>query len=355
MGPLHSGMPCVRKRRRATPLVQARIAMIYKAGCPEAACSYRPINIATGMYSILARLILDTLRGPIDAALFDPQAGCRQGYTTSQQALRMLMLLHQYGDGALVCLLDIAKALPSMPHECLTYGLQLIGTPARIYNMVASIYVHSTGVYGDVRFPLRRGIKEGCPLSPALFVLVYEAFHQTLTREFPTAPYWPMPATSPSSPRTNGRCSTSWSASVSCLPYWASRRTPQRHRCTIGPHPPAVRVWHEESPRPETPSRGAMRDCRCSPLSSTTLVTSWHIWEQKARDDFVGTAAVDLARYQYLPLNAFERVQLLNTILIPRWTYRTLFLPNDSMFNTMVLGTLAGPPQHFAPSQQPPF
>ena len=36
---------------------------------------------------------------------------------------------------------------------------------------------HSTGVYGDVRFPLRRGIKEGCPLSPTLFVLVYEAFH----------------------------------------------------------------------------------------------------------------------------------------------------------------------------------
>ena len=97
------------------------------------------------------------------------------------------MLLHQYGDGALVCLMDIAKAYPSMPHECLTYGLQLIGTPARIYNMVASIYAHSTGLYGDVRFPLRRGIKEGCPLSRALFVLVYEAFHQTLTREFPNS------------------------------------------------------------------------------------------------------------------------------------------------------------------------
>ena len=39
-----------------------------------------------------------------------------------------------------------------------------------------------------------------------------------------------------------------------------------------------------------------------------------------------------MARYQYLPLNEFERVQLLKTILIPRWTYRTLFIPNDSMF-----------------------
>ena len=69
--------------------LQARIAMIYKSGPPEAARSYRPISVATGMYSILARLILETLRGPIDAALSDPQAGCRPGYTTSQQALRM--------------------------------------------------------------------------------------------------------------------------------------------------------------------------------------------------------------------------------------------------------------------------
>ena len=49
----------------------------------------------------------------------------------------------------------------------------------------------------------------------------------------------------------------------------------------------------------------------------------------------MGTAAATLARYQYLPLNTFERVQLLNTVLIPRWTYRTLFHPNDSMFKAM--------------------
>ena len=41
--------------------LHARIAMIYKFGPHEAARSYRPIKAATGMYSILARLIFDTL------------------------------------------------------------------------------------------------------------------------------------------------------------------------------------------------------------------------------------------------------------------------------------------------------
>ena len=58
-------------------------------------------------------------------------------------------------------------------------------------------------------------------------------------------------------------------------------------------------------------------------------------WEQKARDYFMGTVCADLARYRFLPLNAFERVQLLNAILIPRWNYRVLFLPNDSMFKAV--------------------
>ena len=147
--------------------------------------------------------------------------------------------------------------------------------------MVASIYVHSTGVYGDVRFPWHRRCAVApwrgapCP-QPFLFWCMRPSTRLSLGN-FPLAPYWPMSTTSPSSPQTNGRCSTPWSASVRCLPYWASRRTLQRHKCAVGPHPPAVRVWHDESPRLGTPSCGAMCDCRCNPLSSTTLVTSWHI------------------------------------------------------------------------------
>ena len=58
------------------------------------------------------------------------------------------------------------------------------GPPKVFAHGWVSIFEQAAPPLGDVQFPLMRGIKEGCPISPALFVVVCEAFHQTLTQEF---------------------------------------------------------------------------------------------------------------------------------------------------------------------------
>ena len=147
------------------------------------------ISVSNCIYIVLALLILDAIQQPINTALCDTQAGSHKGYT-SQQAMNLLMELHERPEGSCIYLLDIAKAFPSTPHVCLVESLQAIGVPPHVSRMVKSIYTLSTCQYGKRRFPLTRGIKEGCPLSPAMFVLVYETFHATFAKEFPEASFF---------------------------------------------------------------------------------------------------------------------------------------------------------------------
>ena len=167
--------------------LEARLSLLYKKGNAVSAMSHRPINISNCIYIVLARLILDAVQQPINTAVFDTQAG---SYTTWQHAMNLLVELHERCEGSYIYLLDIAKAFPSTPHVCLVEALQALGAPPRVSRMVKSVYTLSTCQYGKLQFPLTRGIKEGRPLSPSLFVLVFKTFHATLAKEFPEAGFF---------------------------------------------------------------------------------------------------------------------------------------------------------------------
>ena len=100
---------------------------MYKKGNTTSGMNYRPISVSNCIYIVLARLILDAIQQPINTAMFDTQAGSRKGCTTSQQAVNLIMDLHERPEGSYICLLNIAKGFPSTPHVCLVESLQAIG------------------------------------------------------------------------------------------------------------------------------------------------------------------------------------------------------------------------------------
>ena len=80
---------------------------------------------------------------------------------------------------------DFASAFPSLAHEFIWVALEVAGFPDKVISAIR-------GLYNDNRhwwrragrcFPsvtLESGVKQGCPLSPLLYVIVGEAFHRFL-------------------------------------------------------------------------------------------------------------------------------------------------------------------------------
>ena len=51
--------------------------------------------------------------------------------------------------------------------------------------------------------------------------------------------------------------------------------------------------------------------------------------------EILSRAQANVARFGHLPLNNFERTQLLNSVLIPPWVYHCLLVPDDRFFHRL--------------------
>ena len=71
---------------------EARLSVANKKGSTSSTMNYRSISLSNCMYIVLARLILDAMQQPINAAVSESQA---KGYSTLPQAMNLVLELHK--------------------------------------------------------------------------------------------------------------------------------------------------------------------------------------------------------------------------------------------------------------------
>lgn len=158
----------------------ATIVAILKPGKPAHLCSsYRPISLINAEPKILAKLLALRLTPHLTTLIHPDQTCFMPGGNTAMNLRRLHNVLSRMGsvqEEAVVLSLDAKMAFDSVEWNYLFAVLSHMGFGPTFLSWIQLLYTNPTAqvvANGHISraFPLCRGTRQGCPLSPLLFAL----------------------------------------------------------------------------------------------------------------------------------------------------------------------------------------
>ncbi|KAL2240816.1 UNVERIFIED_CONTAM: hypothetical protein Sindi_0722800 [Sesamum indicum] len=162
------------------------LALIPKVHAPMSVGDFRPISCCNVLYKIITKLIvqrlsmvLDKIISPCQAA-FIPGRSIGDNITLAQELFTGYYQMHLPPRCELK--VDIRKAYDTVEWDFLLEVLQLFGFPLTFIRWIEQCVTtasFSIGINGKTHgfFAGARGLRQGDPLSPYLFVIVIEILH----------------------------------------------------------------------------------------------------------------------------------------------------------------------------------
>ncbi len=163
---------------------------IYKKGEVDDPSNYRPISLSTSCYRLFMAALTFRLEGVLLEHSIIPDT--QYAFTERRNCSHAATVLHHAvlaaGDTTHVAaaFVDLKQAYDRVQHDMLFHTLQVMGIPASFIDVIQKSYdaaqftVQTSCGFTDL-VKYSRGVKQGCPMSPLLFIIYFGIVDSYLT------------------------------------------------------------------------------------------------------------------------------------------------------------------------------
>ena len=162
-----------------------------KKGDLQQCSNYRTISLISHASKILLKTIMKRVENKLEEEVSNTQAGFRKNRGTRDHIFNLRMIIQKYREvnaSLHTCFIDYSKAFDCVNHQAMWQTLQEMNFHPKLIDLIKSLYV---GQQSAVQlecgtsewFPVTKGVRQGCILSPHLFSLYTEGIMRAVEHD----------------------------------------------------------------------------------------------------------------------------------------------------------------------------
>lgn len=170
------------EEKTPTEWAEGHIVKLPKKGDLRKCNNYRGITLLSVPSKVFNRVILNRLQEIVDKKLRDQQAGFMKDRSCTDHIATLRIIIEQsieWNTSLYMNFIDFEKAFDSLDRTTLWQLMEYYGIPTKIINLIKNSYdgtvckVMHAGQLSQ-SFEVKTGVKQGCLLSPFLFLLAID-------------------------------------------------------------------------------------------------------------------------------------------------------------------------------------